>query len=77
MCRCDPGRSAIQPSGELCVEGVVIDHEENPLDDGWIIVATPYNDAGVLDPGGAIGAVSSSEEDEEGEFSFEEGPFAA
>ncbi|MEM7535768.1 MAG: SpaA isopeptide-forming pilin-related protein [Chloroflexota bacterium] len=71
----DPGGSVISPSGELCVEGVVIDHEEMPLDDGWIIVATPYNDAGILDPGGAIGAVSSTDEDEAGEFKFEEGLF--
>ena len=62
---------AVKPAGEICVDGLVIDWEENPIEDGWQVVATPYKD-GNLDPNGAIKADPSDEDDEEGQFKFEE-----
>lgn len=51
--------SGVVPSGsDICVEGTVIDHEEEPLDDGRIVTAT-FN-------GTSIAAAV----DEDGEFKF-------
>ena len=58
----DAGSSPVTPTNsDICVEGTVIDHEENPLDDGRIVTAT-------------MGGVSiAAAVDEDGEFSFEDG----
>lgn len=64
--------AAVQPSGTFCAEGMVIDHEEEPIEEGWFVVATPYDANGELDPNGAIVADPSTEDDEEGQFKFEE-----
>ena len=58
----DAGASPVTPTNsDICVEGTVIDHEENPLDDGRIVTAT-------------MGGVSiAAAVDEDGEFSFEDG----
>lgn len=54
--------SGVVPSGnDICVEGTVIDHEEEPLDDGRIVTAT-YN-----------GISIAAAVDEDGEFEFEDG----
>lgn len=55
---------------KVCVEGSVIDHNENPLTDGWIIGATPRNAQGELDPTRAVSETS----DRNGNFRFEEYP---
>ncbi len=37
----DAGASPVTPTNsDICVEGTVIDHEEEPLDDGRIVTAT-------------------------------------
>lgn len=58
----DSGDSPVTPTNsDICVEGTVIDHEEEPLDDGRIVTATK--------DGVSIAAAV----DEDGEFEFEEG----
>ena len=64
----------LQPSGKFCVDGLVIDWQENAIEEGWTVVATPYID-GALDPALAIEALPSEEDDEEGMFFFEDGAF--
>lgn len=56
------GSTVTPTNSDICVEGTVIDHQEEPLDDGRIVTATSPD-------GTAIAAVV----DEDGEFSFEEG----
>lgn len=56
------GSTVTPTNSDICVEGTVIDHEEEPLDDGRIVTAT-------AEDGTAIAAAV----DEDGEFSFEDG----
>lgn len=55
--------SVVTPTNsDICVEGTVIDHTEQPLDDGRIVTATA-----------ADGTAIATAVDEDGEFSFEDG----
>ena len=56
------------PRDRFCVEGSVINHEEEPLTDGWNIVARPLGPDGVPNPDSSILQVS----DEDGEFTFDD-----
>ncbi len=58
------------PVDKICVEGSIIDHNENLLKDGWIIGATPRNAQGELDTTRAISEISNND----GYFKFEELP---
>ena len=76
--------AALQPSGDICVIGEVIDWEENRIEvDGdygsWEVVATPVTD-GVLDEAGSIppSELFTADSDDEDkmksyQFKFEEG----
>ncbi|MBX3013168.1 MAG: LysM peptidoglycan-binding domain-containing protein [Caldilineaceae bacterium] len=56
------GSTVTPTNSDICVDGTVIDHEEEPLADGRIVTATAPD-------GTAIAALV----DEDGEFSFEDG----
>lgn len=58
------------PNDKICVVGTLISHDEQPLADGWSVVATPRNDQGELDSTRAISAVSNAN----GDFRFDERP---
>lgn len=55
-----------QPLDRLCVQGTVIDHQEQPST-GWVITAMAYDPAGMLDPTTA----RKAETDSEGRFLFD------
>jgi hypothetical protein len=60
------GGTAPSPRDVLCVEGTVINHQEQPIT-GWTVTATPFDNFGNLDPGRSI----SQEVDENGAFRFD------
>jgi hypothetical protein len=60
------------PADKLCIEGTVINFDETPLTDGWIIVATPLDENGepIIDA-----TIPPATSDRRGFFRFEEGLF--
>lgn len=65
-----PNNAGPAPTDKICVEGSLIDHDEHPLTDGWIVVATPRNAQGDLDLTRVISEVSDSN----GNFRFTQFP---
>lgn len=62
-----PIRPNQPPLDRLCVEGLVINHEEQPLA-GWNVSATPYDTSGALIPNRTLKTTSGPD----GTFLFEE-----
>ncbi len=62
--------SSATASGDFCVDGLVIDWEEEVIEEGWFVTALPVGVAG--DP---LVAYPSEEDDEEGQFEFEDEDF--
>ena len=60
------------PSGTVCVEGLVIDWQEEPLEEGWIVEARPIDENGNV-RGNPIVAFPSDDDDEKGQFEYAEG----
>jgi hypothetical protein len=60
------------PSGTVCVEGLVIDWKEEPLESGWIIEARPIGPNGVI-RGEPVIAFPSEDDDEKGQFKYADG----
>jgi hypothetical protein len=58
------------PAGDICVNGFVIDWQEEPLEEGWYVEATPL-DASGNPVGDAVTAEPSDDDDEKGQFEFE------
>ena len=60
------------PSGTVCVDGIVIDWQEEPIEEGWVIEATPLDAQGNPAGGDTVIAQPSDEDDEEGMFFYDE-----
>lgn len=68
----DNGGTVPTPNvGERCVDGLVIDWEEMPIEEGWFVEATPIVD-GTPDTTQTVTANPSEEDDEEGMFFFDD-----
>ncbi|MBV7328696.1 LysM peptidoglycan-binding domain-containing protein [Chloroflexi bacterium TSY] len=66
----DPGGGGtIPPPHNVCVTGTVLNHQDQPVSAGWVIVATPRRPSGELDPPAAVHTVSKPD----GTFQYQVG----
>lgn len=57
----DDGGGTAPPQLNVCVTGTILDHQDQPVNAGWVIVATPRRSSGEPDPHAAIHTVSKSD----------------
>ena len=67
--------SSATASGDFCVDGLVIDWEEEVIEEGWFVEALPVDDNGNVGSCPLLVAYPSEEDDEEGQFEFNDEQF--
>ena len=67
--------SSATTSGDFCVDGLVIDWEEEVIEEGWFVEALPVDENGNVISSPLLVAKPSEEDDEEGQFEFKDEQF--
>ena len=67
--------SSATAAGDFCVDGLVIDWEEEVIEEGWFVEALPVDSEGNVGSSPLLVAYPSEDDDEEGQFEFDDEQF--